>query len=228
MRYFRHIRGKIIIEVVGSFLIGSGSAASWMISGRLALAVAAVVTLPYCVYRAISLLARDPALAFDKNEILVGRLFSVSRFKWQQLRDVRTAEWRIDDRIGGLLPSWLPLERQYVELQLEGAGIMSTLVKVRADLIELPPRGASELVELMRSTQIAALGSRQAAMMRLGVDAKEQAAAYTQPTGIQAERLKRLGLLNEAEPTELPAEDASPVAPVRFTPSRPAFGRKVS
>src|SRR3954452_19421587 len=118
MRNFRHIRGKLIIEVVGAFLIGSGSAASWMVFGRIGLLISAVVVLTYCAFRALLLFVLDPALAFDDNEIVVGRLFRVSRFNWGQLREARVGKWRIDEGFGGLLPSWMPLEREYIELQM--------------------------------------------------------------------------------------------------------------
>ena len=229
MRYFRHQRGKIVIEVIAAFLIGSGAGAGAIMSGRLSLVLSAPIVLLYGAFRAFTLLARDPALAFDQHGLQVGRLFRVSKFKWDQLRDVRVGRWRIDDSFGTFLPSWLPLEREYVELQLSGTTLDSTLLKLRSDLVELPPGGAPELVELVRAAQVAALGGRGAAMTRLGMDARQQAAAAPAPSGIHAERLQRLGLAEEPEaPLAEPlAAEAAPV-PQAYVPQRPTFGRKVS
>ena len=231
MHYFRHIRGKIIIEVIACFLLGTGAGAGAFSSGRLSLFISAPIILIYGAYRALSLLARDPALAFDKNGLQVGRLFRVSTFKWSQLRDVRVSHVRIDESFGKFLPSWLPLEREYVELQFSGASLDSTLLKLRSDLMELPPKGAPELVEMVRAAQVSALGGRGAAMTRLGMDAKEQAAVAPPLSGIQAERFQRLGLHSDPEPE--PAGEGQPaeqhhIQPQPYIPQRPTFGRKVS
>lgn len=229
MRYFRHIRGKIVIEVVAAFLIGSGAAAGWLTSGGVGLLISAPIVLLYGAYRALSLLARDPALGFDQHGLQVGRLFRVSKFKWDQLRDVRVGHWRIDEGFGKHLPSWIPLEREYVELQLSGTNLDSMLLKLRSDLMQLPPGGGAEMVELVRAAQVAALGGRGAAMTRLGMDAKAQAAASQQPAGIHAERLQRLGLLEEpALADEEPSSAEQLPAQQVYLPQRPTFGRKVS
>ena len=229
MRYFRHQRGKIVIEIIAAFLIGSGAGAGALMSGRLSLVISAPIILLYGAFRAMTLLARDPALGFDQHGLQVGRLFRVSKFTWGQLRDVRVSHWRIDESFGKFLPSWLPLEREYVELQLSGTTLDSTLLKLRSDLVELPSGGAAELVELVRAAQVAALGGRGAAMTRLGMDAKQQAAAAPAPSGIHAERLQRLGLVEEPEapPAEPFAADPAPV-PQAYVRPRPTFGRKVS
>lgn len=229
MHYFRHIRAKIVIEVIACFLLGTGAGAGALASGRLSLLISAPIILLYGAYRALSLLARDPALAFDKNGLQVGRLFRISTFKWSQLRDVRVGHFRIDENMGKFLPSWLPLEREYVELQFSDAGLDSTLLKLRSDLMELPPKGAHELVEMVRVAQVAALGGRGAAMTRLGMNAKEQAAAPPPLSGIHAERFQRLGLNSEPEPTaEAQQAVQQEVVPPPYVPQRVTFGRKVS
>lgn len=228
MHCYRHIRGKIIIEVVACFLLGTGALAGGLSAGRLGLLLSAPVLLLYGAYRALTLFAKDPAIQFDAKGLQLGRLFRVSAFKWDQLRDVRVNRVRLDESLGKFLPSWLPLEREYLELQFSGAGLNSTLLRLRSDLMQLPNKGAPALVDMIRAAQVAALGGRGAAMTRLGMDAREQAATAPPVSGIQAERFQRLGLNSEPEPTEEPQPVAhQEVAAQPYVPQRPTFGRKV-
>jgi hypothetical protein len=227
---FRHRRGRILFEVFAAFIIGSGSAAGWLAFHFAYFAVTAVGVSLYGCWRALTLfLLRDPAISFDHKVLRVGRFFNVSTFKWNEVREIRVGRWRMDAALARRLPSWIPLEREYLELMVPARGLDVGWIKLRTDLIELPPGGAEELVELIRAVQVQVIGGRGAAMARLGMSADEQAAPSRQLTGIQAERLRRLGLDAETEALDdgVPADE--PVAaPQPFMPPRPVFGRKVS
>ena len=225
MRSFRHRRGRILFEVFAAFLIASGSAAGWLSDGSLFLLVPAVVVTLYGLYRAIMLFARDPALCFDGNGVEIGRLFRTSKYRWDQVREMRAGNWRIDEDLPIRLPSWVPAEREYLEFMVPAGPLDVGWLKLRTDMIEMPPGGVHEMVEILRSAQVAAIGGRRAAMTRLGVDPNAQAAAPP-PTGVQAERLRRLGLMREETDA---VSEPQPEEPVQqpFVPQRPSFGRRV-
>lgn len=227
MRSFRHRRGRILFEVFAALLIGSGSAAGWVADGSVFLLAPAVVATLYGLYRAIMLFARDPALCFDGNGVEIGRLFRTSKYRWDQVREMRAGQWRIDEDMPIRLPSWVPAEREYLEFMVPAGPLDVGWLKLRTDMIEMPPGGVHEMVEILRSAQVAAIGGRRAAMTRLGVDPNAQASAPP-PTGVQAERLRRLGLMPE-ETDAASESEPQPYEPPQqgFVPQRPSFGRRV-
>jgi hypothetical protein len=228
MRYFRHRRGRILFEVFAAFLVGSGAAAGWMTFPLVRLLAIAVAASLYGFWRGMTLLVRDPAIAYDENGVRIGRFFAVSTYKWNEVREVRAGRWRMDGALARRLPSWMPLEREYLEFMVPARALDFGWIKVRADLIQLPAGGLEELVALIRAAQVDAIGGRAAAMTRLGMSPGEQGKRSQPLTGLQAERFQRLGLPVEPEPAVDEASVDEPLAPQPVMPSRPVFGRKVS
>lgn len=219
MRSFRHRRGRITFEIFGVLLVASLAGSRWEVGGAITSLVAAVALTSYALYRVSALLVRNPALAYGDKGVQVGGLFSVRDYRWQQIRDIRETVWK---RPYIPFMHWLPKERHYLEIETNDAG----KVKLRSDMIELPPNGVKGILEGFRAAQIAALGDRGAAMARLGAKEAEQSAAPL--SGVQADRMRRLGLAPdeaEANSPEIPAEALMPSVGM---PQRPVFGRKVS
>ena len=225
MRNFRHRRGRNLFEVFAAFVIASGAAAGWNSGGSTFLLVPAFVVSLYGAYRGVMLLARDPALAFDDKGIELGRLFRRSNYRWDQVREMRAGRWRIDEDSPISLPDWVPAEREYLELMVPAGPLDLGWIKLRTDMIEMPPGGVDELVQILRAAQVAAIGGRRAAMTRLGVEAADKP-ALPEADSVQAERLRRLGLMPD-ETEAVP--ECHPEEPVRevFVPQRPVFGRRV-
>ena len=171
MRSFRHRRGRNLFEVFAAFLIASGAAAGWISGGSNFLLIPTVIVSLYGLFRAVMLLARNPALEIDSQGLEIGRLFRRSKYRWDQVREMRAGHWRIDEDMPISLPSWVPAEREYLELMVPAGALDLGWIKLRTDLIEMPPGGVQELVELLRGAQVAAIGGRRAAMTRLCVDA---------------------------------------------------------
>ena len=138
---------------------------------------------------------------------------------------MRAGRWRIDEELPIRLPNWVPAEREYLELMVPAGPLDLGWIKLRTDMIEMPPGGVEELVQILRAAQVAAIGGRRAAMTRLGVEAADRP-ALPQADSVQAERLRRLGLMPD-ETEAVP--ECQPQEPVRemFVPQRPAFGRRV-
>lgn len=219
MRSFRHRRGRIVFEILGVLLIASLAGSRWEVGGAITSLAVAVVLASYALYRVGALFVRNPALAYGSNGVEVGGFLKVRDYRWQQVRDIRETVWK---RPYIPFMHWLPKKRHYLEIETNDAG----KVKLRSDMMELPPNGVKEIIEGFRAAQVSALGDRGAAMARLG--AKESEQRSTPVSGLQAERLQRLGIGTEsAEPAaaEAPAEESVPQAGM---PHRPVFGRKVS
>jgi len=219
MRSFRHRRGRIMFEIFGALLIASIAGSRFEVGGAITSLVAAVALTCYALYRVGALLVKNPALAYGDKGVQVGGLFKVRDYRWQQIRDIRETVWK---RPYIPFMHWLPKERYYLEIEMNAAGS----VKLRSDMMELPPRGVKEVIEGFRAAQVSALGDRGAAMARLGAKESEQRSAPM--SGVQAERLQRLGIgTDPADPTSAEAPAEAPVPQVGLPP-RPVFGRKVS
>lgn len=215
MRSFRHRRGKILFEIFAALLVGSLAGARFLGSGSILALIAAIALTSYALYRAVMFFARNPALAYGDKGLQVGRLLKVSSFDWSDLRDVRESVWK---RPYIPFMHWLPKERQYIELQTT-----TETIKLRPDMIELPPEGVKRIIQDLRAGQVSALGERGAAVARLGGNPQQPQAPVS---GVQAERLQRLGIgTSGAQPDEgaVPA----PVRPLN-APAAPVFGRKAS
>ena len=214
MRSFRHRRGKILFEIFAALLLGSLAAARWAGNHSIFALIAATALTSYALFRMVMLFARNPALAYGDNGVQVGRLLKVSSFDWSDLRDVRESVWK---RPYIPFMHWLPKERQYIELQTR-----KETVKVRPDMMELPVEGVKQIIQDLRAGQISVLGERGAAVARLGANPHQSQSI----SGVQAERLQRLGIgTSDAQPPE-----EAPHAPARSlnVPTAPVFGRKVS
>ena len=219
MRSFRHRRGRIIFEILGALLLASIAASRWVEEGSITSLIAALALASYAAYRVTAVMLRNPALAYGDKGVQVGGFLSVRDYAWQQIRDIRETVWK---RPNIPFIRWLPQERYYLEIETNGPG----KVKLRSDMIELPPNGAKEIIEGFRAAQVSALGDRGAAMARLGAKDAEQSAAPM--SGLQVERMRRLGLGTddvEQASAEMPAESPMPHAGPH---QRPVFGRKVS
>jgi hypothetical protein len=218
MAYYRHQRARSV-EILGAFFIASISGARGIVRhSRIPLGIAALVSL-YAVYRAVMLFARNPALAYDDKNVSVGRLAQVCDFKWSDVQDIREIHWT---RPSIPYLNWLPKEREYLELQIQGVSPL----KIRSDMMELPSGGVKQLIKDFRDAQAAALGERGAAAARLGQSNVLPPAAPA--SDLQAERWARLGIGTDSARGS--PDDAGPPSPSR--PSgplpRPAFGRKGS
>ncbi len=224
MRYFRHRRGRIGFEVFAALLIGSAAAAGWVDGHRVRMVVIAAVATLYGLYRAVALFARNPALSFDQHGVTVGGPLGISNYSWDKVREIREVKWRRSN-LPIRLPSWIPAERDYVELKVPAGAFTSGSIKLRSDMIEMPPGGPKELVGMLLSAQHSSLGSREVARVRLGVSPDQQQKSLP-VSGVQAERWSRLGLGTEApeEPMQPPA--ARPPAQTYSQRIRPTFGRK--
>jgi hypothetical protein len=220
MRSFRHRRGRIIFEIVGALLIASIAAERWVDGQSISGLIAAAALTLYALYRSVILFARNPALAFGESGVQVGRLFRISNYQWSEVRDIRESVWT---RPYIPFMHWLPKERQYIELQTQ-----SETVKVRPDMMELPSDGVKQVIEGLRAAQVAALGERGAATARLGAKPTDQ--PHAPPSGVQAERLQRLGIGSVTpEDGDSPGQGWAAATPRQVsTPSHPVFGRKVS
>jgi len=224
MRYFRHRRGRIGFEVFAALLIGSAAAAGWVDGHRIRMFVIAAAATLYGLYRAVALFARNPALSFDQRGVTVGGLFGISNYSWDKVREIREVKWRRSN-LPIRLPSWVPAERDYVELTIPAGAFTSGSIKLRADMMEMPSGGPKELVEMLRSTQQSALGSREVARVRLGVSPAQRQESIPL-SGVQAERWSRLGLGTEAPEEPMQSPDEQPPAQTYSQPVRPTFGRK--
>jgi hypothetical protein len=219
MRTFRHRRGRIFFEIFGALFIASIAGARFEEGRAITSLIAAFGLASYALYRAASLFVRNPALAYGDKGVRIGQLLAVRDFGWAEVRDIRETVWK---RPYIPFMHWLPKERHYLEIALGG----TRSVKLRSDMMELPAGGVKELIQSFRNAQIAALGERGAAMARLGASQSQRAAAP--PSGVQAERLQRLGLGgDEAEDGATEATAPAPMPEANFAP-RPVFGRKVS
>ena len=218
MRSFRHRRGRIMFEIFGALLLGSLAAARWAETHSIFALVAALGLTGYAVFRMVMLFARNPALAFGDRGVQVGRLFRVSDFKWSDVRDIREAHWK---RPYIPFMHWLPKERHYIELQFA-----SETIRLRPEMMELPPDGAKQVIDGFRAAQVASLGERGAAMARLGGNPAQQASAPV--SGVQAQRMQRLGLASMTPEDENGSSEK--IAPSRQfnPPAYRGFGRKVS
>jgi len=117
--------------------------------------------------------------------------------------------------------NWLPKERHYLEVETIGAATL----KMRPDMMELPPGGVGEVIKGFRAAQVEALGERGAAMARLGAKPEPRSAPMS---ALQSKRLQRLGIgtdETEDSPSEIAAPGSTPQAGLQ---PRPVFGRKVS
>jgi hypothetical protein len=208
-----------MFEIFGALLLASIAGARWEEGRAITSLIAALGLTFYGLYRISSLFVRNPALAYGDTGVQVGGMFTVREYRWQQVRDIRETVWK---RPYIPFMHWLPKERHYVEIEMNGGG----KVKLRSDMMELPPNGVKEVIEGFRAAQVSALGDRGAAMARLGATEGHQSAAPL--SGLQAERWQRLGIggdAAEAVSPEMPVE--SPVQQSASMP-RPVFGRKVS
>ena len=219
MRSFRHRRGRITFEIFGALLLASIAGSRYEVGGAITSLVAAFGLTSYALYRVGALLVRNPALAYGDKGVQVGGLFSVRDYRWQQIRDIRETVWK---RPYIPFMHWLPKERYYLEIETNDAG----KVKLRSDMMELPPNGVKQIIESFRGAQISALGDRGAAMARLGAKEAEQRSAPV--SGVQAERLQRLGIGNDAAEAASAEIPASAPMPLGGMPQRPVFGRKAS
>ena len=219
MRSFRHRRGRITFEIVGVLLVASIAGSRYEVGGAITSLVAAFALTSYALYRVGALLVRNPALAYGDKGVQVGGLFYVRDYRWQQIRDIRETVWK---RPYIPFMHWLPKERYYLEIETSDAA----KVKLRSDMMELPPNGVKQIIESFRAAQISALGDRGAAMARLGAKEAEQRPAPV--SGVQAERLQRLGIGHDA--AEAPSADTPASAPMSHggMPQRPVFGRNAS
>jgi hypothetical protein len=219
MRSFRHRRGRIIFEILAALLLASIAGARFAEGGAITSLVATLGLTVYGLYRIGSLFVRNPALAYGNEGVQVGGLLAVKDYRWQLIRDIRETVWK---RPYIPFMHWLPKERHYLEIEMNAGG----KVKLRSDMMELPPNGVKEVIEGFRAAQVAALGDRGAAMARLGAKDAQQAAAPL--SGVQAERMRRLGLgSDDAEPASGELQPEAPV-PHGAAMQRPVFGRKVS
>ena len=222
MRSFRHRRGRITFEILGALLLGSIAGANWADGRSTSSLIAASGLTLYALYRSVMLFARNPALAYGERGVRVGRLLKVSDYRWDQVRENRETVWK---RPYIPFMHWLPMERHYLELQAVDSAVP---IKIRVDMMELPPDGVKQVIDGFREAQVAALGHRGAAMARLGASSSEQSRAPV--SGVQAERLQRLGLGSTDAEGEAAAAQPEPSAPQRQfnLPPQPVFGRKVS
>ena len=219
MRSFRHRRGRIIFEILGALLLASIAGARFGDGRAITSLIAALGLTFYALYRVGALFVRNPALAYGNKGVEVGALFKVREFRWQDVRDIRDTVWK---RPYIPFMHWLPKERHYLEIEMNAGG----KVKLRSDMMELPPNGVKEIIEGFRAAQVSALGDRGAAMARLG--AKEAGPRSAPVTGVQAERLQRLGIGTEPVETGAVETPISALMPHAGVPQRPVFGRKAS
>jgi hypothetical protein len=219
MRSFRHRRGRILFEIFGVLLVASIAGSRYEVGGAITSLVAAFALASYALYRVGALLVRNPALAYGDKGVEVGGLMKVRDFRWQQVRDIRETVWK---RPYIPFMHWLPKERHYLEIEMNAGA----KVKLRSDMMELPPNGVKEIIEGFRAAQVSALGDRGAAMARLGAKEAEQRTAPV--SGLQAERLQRLGIGTDTTEPASPETPASAPVPNAGVPQRAVFGRKVS
>jgi hypothetical protein len=225
MTCFRHRRALILFEIFAAFLLASIAGARGLDAHSIrSLIVAAAIALYGC-WRAVMLFCRNPALAYGEKGVRAGRLFKVCDYTWSQARDIREVHWKRP-----YIPylNWLPKTRDYIELLIQDAGVETGSLKIRADMIELPPGGVKQIIQGFRAAQVAALGERGAARARLGAMEADEAVAPS--SALQAERWQRLGIGAESEEdmtAEIPVERPAPV-PQAYVPPRPVFGRKIS
>jgi hypothetical protein len=220
MAHFRQRRGRILLEIVGAFLIASAAAARGVVRHSIISLIVAAAIVLYGIYRSVMLFTRNPALAYDEKCVRVGRLARIDQHHWDRVRDIREAHW---ERPSIPFLNWLPKERDYIELLIDGAGPL----KIRPDMIELPAGGVKQIIKDFRAAQAAVLGERGAARARLG---EKQADNSTAPvSAAQAERWRRLGITMDT--TEDGGEEKSMDQPASVQlshPLRPAFGRKTT
>ena len=217
MRSFRHRRVRIVLEILGALLLASIAGARFEEGRAITSLIAALGLGGFGLYRLVTLFARNPALAYGNSGVQVGGLLAVRDYRWQDVRDIRETVWK---RPYIPFMHWLPKERHYLEIEMNAGA----KVKLRSEMMELPPNGVKEVIESFRAAQISALGDRGAAMARLGAKEAEQRSAPV--SGVQAERLQRLGLgPDPEEPIDAPPVAAVPQVGMA---QRPVFGRKVS
>lgn len=225
MACFRHRRTLILFEALGAFFIASAAGARGLdIHSTWSLIVAAVIALYGC-WRTVILFARNPALAYGDKGVQAGRLFRIRDYKWTQVRDIREVHWTRP-----YIPylNWLPKKRDYIELLIQGAGVETRSLRIRSDMIELPPDGVRQIIQGFRAAQVAALGERGAARARLGAQEADQAIAPA--SALHAERWQRLGIGTDTVEETAAQDRGETPAPVQppYVPPRPVFGRKVS
>ena len=220
VRTFRHRRGRILFEIFAAFLLASVAAANWVDRHSISSGFAAVPLTLYGIFRIVMLFARNPALGYGDRGVQVGRLFRVSEYRWGQVRELRETIWK---RPYVPFMHWLPKERNYLELQILSSAMA---IKIRADMMELPPNGVRQLIVEFRAAQIAALGERGAAMARLG--GRQTELSQAPASGLQAERLQRLGIGSSPEVSGAAPEGQAAAARPVTAPSYPVFGRKSS
>ena len=219
MRSFRHRRGRILFEIFAAVLLDSLAVERWVEGGSIIGLVAASVLTLYAVYRSIMLFARNPALAYGQRGVRVGGVLKIRDYQWSEVRDIRETVWT---RPYIPFMHFIPKQREYIEFH-----VGSEKIRLRPEMMELPPEGMKEIIRELKSAQVAALGERGAAVARLGGNPVEQRPAAS---GVQAERLQRLGLGTTTAETEASdSRDQSP-APARqiYAPQQRGFGRKAS
>src|SRR6478672_9054541 len=94
MRTFRHRRGRILFEIFGALLLGSIAGANWVDGRSMSSLIAGIGLTLYAAYRSVLLFERNPALGYGDRGVQVGRLFRVSDYRWDQVREIRETIWK--------------------------------------------------------------------------------------------------------------------------------------
>ncbi|MBV8908719.1 MAG: hypothetical protein JOZ20_06940 [Sphingomonas sp.] len=228
MRSFYYRSGKNAATALTSGTLAILAGWQWWSDGDIVWLISVVMLGLAALTGLAKAMNSEPALKFDNERVWVRTAFGNHAVSWKQVLGIALQVMTV--RYWGVIPIG---RREILCISIEGGSFGARRLRVPAASIELPPGGASALVQILRDAQLAAIGSAGVAMAGAGNNGwgvpSKPAVERDEPSesGFDADAAiaRYLASKKASERLQAPAAvQAQPAAPA--TPQRPVFGRR--